>query len=790
MFNDKQPGYQRLSSIIAERTNRIVVWLGSGLSIPAGLPSWAELKKILCTTLINKGSAAGPKEEEEAEKQANMICAENNWIAFQRLKKQLGHTTYRAAVREAFKTAETCAIPENYSSILALPVTGILSLNLDKLATRAYTNKNPGKSIVEFGGFKAGEHLHVLQGAAPFIVNLHGTLSDESSWVLAHGELQALLTHEGYSTFIRTCLCSKTIVFVGISPDDTAVGGHLDHLSGADIDFGDHFWITDRTDTETEAWAERTQLQLIRYRNQDNDHSELKEILTSLGNYQPKEETADPVVMVCTTDDNDLPSPHDLEKEGDPEKIRELLNAHAVHLLKPNSESDEIDYEKYERFCKEYDEAIYRAWYVGSIYPRNKILGYTLENEITDGAFGRVFRARDEKGKAVAVKLLREEIRRKPEMLQSFRRGVRSMRILDRRKVKGMIPYEEASEIPAVVVMEFVEGPNLQEAVMSGYCKEWTSVLDISVQLANTIRRAHLLPERVLHRDLRPPNIMLKDYYAEPEVLKVVVLDFDLSWHLGAQELSVVNRSSLGGFLAPEQVMNDSGMSTRSAAVDSFGIGMTLYYLRTGQEPYYLQHMHGTWKKDLLQAILTYPCDTWQSVPVRFSRIIFNSTLHNQSERWDMGQIEGELELLKESILNPTEVRSAELLCEELAQRVVNAGGYPLYDWDLDKQCASLSLLSGIAFRLIPDESAQSVTMQMEWSNQGDRPYKSVRKYLKTAMDNSISSLQARGWEILSGTDLTCSSARFSVNMGVKELATHLQRQTEEISTALNRFKF
>lgn len=791
MFSDTQPAYRSLRSIIAERTNRLVVWLGAGLSVPAGLPSWSGLKETLCRALVDKASAADPSELALAKTRADQIRQEEDcWLAFQMLRDALGPATYRAAVRESLQPAETCEIPEAYSSILSLPVTGVMTVNLDRLATRAYTSMNPGKLVVEFGGFQAKQHTHILKGSTPFIVNLHGTSSDESSWVLTRDELRALLRQDGYKEFIRSCLCTRTIVFVGISADDVATGGHIEALVGAGIDFGDHFWITDRRDRATEYFAEHTNLQLIRYQSQGDDHSDLKEILTALGNHKPQDENADPVAMVCTNLGADLPSPDDMQLESDPERIREQLNARAAKLLSPESGAGGIDYKSYDRFCDEYDEAIYRAWYVTSTPPRNTLFGYTLEDEVADGAFGRVFRAHDGQGRPVAIKILREEIRRKPEMLQSFRRGVRSMRILADRQIQGMIPYEEASEIPAVAVMEFVEGPNLQEAVQHGYLEDWSSVLEVGVQMANVIRRAHLLPERVLHRDLRPPNVMLEDYYAEPDVLNVVILDFDLSWHLGAQELSVVNRSSLGGFLAPEQVDPASGMSTRSAAVDSFGIGMTLFYLRTAQEPCFLQHLHATWEGDLTQAIMAYPCGPWQSVPMRFARLILNSTKHKQSQRWGMGQIEGELELLRESELHPEEVTSAELLAEELAQRVVNAGGNLPYRWNLDELQATLSLSSGVELCVKAEETTRCIRVHVEWSNQGDRDWKKVSKYLKPAIDNSVSSLKARGWIILPETHMRNTVAGFAVTIGADELAAHMQQHAEQVAAVLDRFRF
>ncbi len=791
MSFDSQPGFLRLRSIIAERTNRIVVWIGAGLSIPAGLPSWSLLKEHLCTTLANKDVSLDPVHLANVNRRVAQIRESTDyWLSFDMLRQNIGHATYRAAIRESLKNADTCEIPENYLSIFDLPVTGIINLNLDRLATRAFTQRYPGKAVIEFGGFQAAEHSHVLKSSTPFIANLHGIQSDEKSWVLGRDQLRSLLKNEGYRSFVRSCLSSRTVIFLGISADDVAVGGHLEALTDRDVDLGDHFWITHRSDEAADFWAERVQLQRIRYKSVNGDHSELGELLSALTNYEPVEEVAAPVVMNSIASGIDLPAPSQLRMEVNPEKIREVLNAEAAKLLQPVPESDHIQYEAYNLFCAKYDEAIYRAWYVSTAPGGNSLFGYTLEQEIADGAFGRVFFARDKLGAPVAVKVLKEEVRRKPEMLQSFRRGVRSMRILAERQVIGMIPYEEASEIPATAVMEFVEGPNLQVAVESGFCEDWSDVLEIAVQIAHIIRRAHLLPERVLHRDLRPPNIMLRDYYERPVPLNVVILDFDLSWHLGAQEVSVIDRSSLGGFLAPEQVDPASEMSTRSASVDSFGLGMTLYFLRTGREPQYLQHRHKDWNGDLNAEALRHPCAMWQSVPARFFRLILNCTKDQQTDRWDMGQIEGELELLKQCVLKPESVRSGELIAEELAQRIVNTGGFVNYHWDHDRLTALLDFPSGVEIAVKSDENARLIILDSYWSNRGDRNFRNVKKYLKPALDNAISSLRAKGWKLLPQTSMKSTEAGFALSIGISELAVRMQLHTDEIVNALKRFNF
>lgn len=148
------------------------------------------------------------------------------------------------------------------------------------------------------------------------------------------------------------------------------------------------------------------------------------------------------------------------------------------------------------------------------------------------------------------------------------------MKILGDSGVEGMVPYRKAFEIPACVVMDWIDGPNLDNAVSSGQTQDWKLILRIGSDMADIVRRGHVLPERVLHRDIRPSNAMLRGFYSNPDKWDVVVLDFDLSWHRGALERSVIHGSAMLGYLAPEQIQTIPYVSTRHAAVDSFGMGM------------------------------------------------------------------------------------------------------------------------------------------------------------------------------------------------------------------------
>jgi len=482
-----------------------------------------------------------------------------------------------------------------------------------------------------------------------------------------------------------------------------------------------------------------------------------------------------------------LPGPNEILNEQE-ETIRQILNAHATDILKERSESA---YERYEEFCNKYDRAIYRAWYAECDESSNILFGYKLIEEIAQGAFGRVFRAETPDGEEVAVKLLKGDVRHKREMLQSFRRGVRSMHILSQHNVEGMVAYREASEIPTFVVMDLVNGPDLGTAVKSGYLKDWTTIMRIAVDIAHIIRDAHMLPERVLHRDIRPSNIMLKNYYTTPDDWEVVVLDFDLSWHLGSVEKSVVNSSTMSGFLAPEQVQLTPSASTRNALVDSFGLGMTLLFLRTGKEPQYLQHRHRDWQQTLHESIGRYKCSSWHSLPTRFARLIEYSTRDKQSERWDMSQIEGELERLMEAEREPGSVQSAELWAEELAARVMAAlGTGPPYEWEPDKVMASIRFVSGVDFNIIAHETERKLEAQISWISKGDQDYRTVMKYLPDKCKRAASALQKGGWRLRGKPKVSQDTIFYYAEKRIASLPAQLDSAVGSLAQAIKELQF
>ena len=786
-FDFSQSSYESLRSIISERTERIIPWVGAGLSAFAGFPDWRMLRSILEDALFNKAKTLERNESTKLSNMGKIIQGLNDlWVVFEMLQENLGSTIFHAIIRENLGHAHLVQTPEIYKQIWRLKVQGVLNLNLDRLVSKACAETGTISNVSEFSGDNVNNYMHVLKSPRQFICNLHGITDDTSSWVLTKSALKKITMGEPYKLFINTCLTSSTVVFVGISVDDIAVGGFLQNLTNIGVDFNNHYWITSRQDKRTDDFAESIGIRIIRYNAPDGDQSELLELFDDLLSYvSPEDKDVEQPAFINPCESNLDSVPNNVEILSlDTEEIRDILNKKAMQILQnPTPDS----YKVYEDFSIEYDEAIYRAWYTSVQPGSNKLCGYSLMKEVAFGAFGKVFHAYSPDGLEVAVKVLHEDIRRDQDLLHSFRRGVKSMSILSAAGVEGMVPYKDASEIPAFVVMDWIEGPSLHTAVEASYIDNWEMILNIAASTSTILRKGHLLPERVLHRDLRPSNIMLKNYYNDPDSWEVVVLDFDLSWYRGSFEKSIIHGSSLTGYLAPEQVQKQQGVSTRHTSVDSFGLGMTVFFMCGGRDPFPNEQFSSNWEETVYEAVERIKRYSWQSIRNRVARLVLNATHTNQQERWDMAQIEAELYRLLYAVKDPDSVDSAELVAEEIAARCSFMEGYI---WDDDNIAATKEAPSGIKLSIYGDETERAVRISLIWGLPGIHGKgEGVGKWIPERVDSAKNILKKGGWQI-DNYDNKWANARIECHMDITSAVSSINKIIEYVQQATDLIRF
>lgn len=761
----EQSALADLAARYAEGIAKPVFWVGAGLSAPAELPTWVGLRDRLIKAARKKASSMDKTVGDAIRNEISQLLLKDYWSAFDHLHDILQPASYTAEIRAALSAANSASVPEIYKAIWELKIDGIVTLNLDRFASKAFAETR--KSIpIEFTGQECGRFHHVLRSNRPFVVNMHGIHDDVESWVFRLREIRALQSKSEYKSFTSNLFGSKTIVFVGLSAEDRAAGGFLEKLASQGIDFGGHFWITNRKDANTDAWAERAGIRVIRYDAATNeDHTaRLLDIIQHLARAHSKDNTPQPVVPSSTPALCVL-TPTELAKE-DPETIRLHLNAEAARILR----TDTPPYNMFSHFCEEYKRPIFYSWHVDTKAGENEFFGYKILEEVGAGAFGTVYRAEGKDGKPVAVKILRQEVRSDERMLGSFRRGVSSMRILADRNVNGMVPYREAFELPPSVIMEFVDGDTLERAIESNIVTNIDDILDVACKTAAIIRSGHLLPERVLHRDIRPSNIMIRDLYTDDEnKLEVVVLDFDLSWHKNALERSISSHATSAlGYLAPEQLSKSSGVSTRHTAVDSYGLAMTLYFMLAQQHPVAGDSQSAEWFDKVSKRVRQKHCPQWQSLTNRVARLICSATNKDQSKRPEFGSLYADLETLLQVCRHPEEEGSADLWAEEV---FVRAMPHKTYSWDQSTRSVSTDFVSGVRFIITPNEAKGHLELSLTYQSQGNETYKSVGKYLPPAIDQLLARLRSGAWEVTT-CNRSHNSAAIRAKISIEALQT------------------
>jgi serine/threonine-protein kinase len=185
-------------------------------------------------------------------------------------------------------------------------------------------------------------------------------------------------------------------------------------------------------------------------------------------------------------------------------------------------------------------------------------------------------------GKRVAVKVMHRGLAAYPELLARFRREAKVTSELAHPHVVNVFGFGTAPAGGPYLVMEFLEGEDLQTRLERVGALPLPTVVQIVNQVAGALAVAHAAG--VVHRDLKPDNVFL--VRAPDEAVFAKVVDFGLSKVLktSATKLTVA-RAVFGTpeFMAPEQVQNAAGVT---GACDVYSLTLVLFRMLSGRSPF------------------------------------------------------------------------------------------------------------------------------------------------------------------------------------------------------------
>ncbi|WP_298692247.1 serine/threonine-protein kinase [uncultured Sphingomonas sp.] len=202
---------------------------------------------------------------------------------------------------------------------------------------------------------------------------------------------------------------------------------------------------------------------------------------------------------------------------------------------------------------------------------------YRIDARIGEGAMAEVFRAHDTGiDRVVAIKALKPEYRRDPEIARRFLREATAAGTLSHAHIATIYDVGEADGV-AYIAMELVAGRPLDEVLKAQGRMPYERVLALGAQMADALAYAHA--RGIVHRDVKPSNILLSD-----DGLTAKLLDFGVA-RIGDTDSSQLVRTQVGQmigtprYMSPEQAL---GLPVDHRS-DLFSLGIVLYEMVTGK---------------------------------------------------------------------------------------------------------------------------------------------------------------------------------------------------------------
>ncbi|SEL41399.1 SIR2 family protein [Parapedobacter koreensis] len=259
-----------------------IFFVGAGVSIEAGLPSWSELIKDLID-LASKQPWCRPDKVDEYKK---LLSSDSNFLLLaEELKSELGSLFYD--YMESTFGRPDIEPTVTMESILGFNTNIILTSNYDRLIENTFARIH-GYSPPTFTYSQSREIANNYWKQKFFVLKAHGdAFSDVQGIILSQRDYRKTLYRElGYKSILQSIFSTKSVFFVGTSMTDPEFNLLLDYLHESYSGGGPthYLLISDEKANPIiqRRFFEDFKIQTITYKNRSGNHSEINEYLNIL----------------------------------------------------------------------------------------------------------------------------------------------------------------------------------------------------------------------------------------------------------------------------------------------------------------------------------------------------------------------------------------------------------------------------------------------------------------------------------------------------------------------------
>src|SRR5215471_9541259 len=258
---------------------------------------------------------------------------------------------------------------------------------------------------------------------------------------------------------------------------------------------------------------------------------------------------------------------------------------------------------------------------------------YKLIEEVGQGGMAIVYRAQDETLKrVVAIKVLHQHLAAEPESKARLEREAQAVAKLRHDNILEIFDYSGHESQSSYIVTEFIDGQTLKQFLGKRTLRHPEVAALITVEVCGALAHAHSVG--VLHRDVKPENVMVR----KDGLLKL--MDFGIAQMLDLQRMTVTGQL-LGSpaYMAPE-IVEGKQLDFRT---DVFSVGIMLYLLATGNLPFTGKNPHEVLRR-ITEGKFPDPRLVGRGVDQALSRIITRALARRPEDRYpDVGPLADDL---------------------------------------------------------------------------------------------------------------------------------------------------
>ncbi len=257
---------------------------------------------------------------------------------------------------------------------------------------------------------------------------------------------------------------------------------------------------------------------------------------------------------------------------------------------------------------------------------------YRLDEKISQGGVGTIWRATQVAlGREVALKLLRPEMSRLPQLRRRFAREARAASRLSHPNIAAIYDFGVDETSQMFIAMELIDGDPVTRCIETGL-----SLLNV-LMLADLLLAglAHAHARGVIHRDLKPSNVVLAGSSLPEKMGVPKLVDFGIA---RVRTETTSGRDTSQGevvgtprYMSPEQAGGDANLG---AQTDLYNVGLILYELITGDPPFGEQKGLAVMSQHVHDPIPPMIARAGLAVPSELRNLVMRALSKDPRDRW------------------------------------------------------------------------------------------------------------------------------------------------------------